>query len=101
MASLVTRMKNDGMTTVYGLLANQEMDRQQYFPENFVASTTDDDFVGRFFAATGSPNQMQNTFGIGFYAAAQPLKEHEFYKVMQSVNPGFDPPLVAEGVWNG
>ena len=100
--ALVTRLKADGITTVSGgLFAGQEMDRQRYFPEHLLGELVDDDLVGRIFVALGSPTQMQNSTGIGFWTEGQPENDQEFVRVMQSVNPVYDPPYPARAPYEG
>jgi hypothetical protein len=99
--ALVTRMKNDGITTVRGASLCADADQQQYFPENFTAEVFDDDFVGRVYAALCGPTQMANVFGIGMFPRGVPENQKEFYVAMNSVQPGYDPPYLAEGPFQG
>ena len=105
--TLVTRLKNDGITTetnVAAFIGNADNDKQQYYPENLLSGVGnyDDDLVGQFFSATvSSPSQMQNTFGIGWYPQASPTQEHEFYKVAHDINPKYDPAYLTQGPWDG
>jgi hypothetical protein len=99
--ALVTRMKNDGITTVRGLPPCAEGDNQSYFPEVFAAEVFDDDFVGRVYAATCSVTQMANVFGIGMFPKAAPTTEKEWYKATQDVKPGYEAPYLTEGPFQG
>lgn len=99
--ALISRMKNDGITTTYRLNPCAEGDDQQYFPENFTSEVFDDDFVGRVYGALCGPTQMRQVFGIGMFPKASPESEKEFYKATQSVVPGYDPPYLAEGPFQG
>lgn len=99
--ALVTRMKNDGITTVRGLAPCAEGDNQSYFPEVFAAEVFDDDFVGRVYAAQCGVAQMANVFGIGMFPKASPTTEKEWYKAAQDVRPGYEPPYLTEGPFQG
>ena len=99
--ALVTRLKNDGVTTISGIAACAEGDQQQYFPEIFVTEVFDDDFVGRVRGATCGPTQMNQVFGIGLFPRAHPVREKEWYKAMQDVQPGYEGPYLAEGPFQG
>jgi hypothetical protein len=99
--ALVTRMKNDGITTVRGLAPCAEGDNQAYYPEVLAAEVFDDDFVGRVYAAQCGVSQMGNVFGIGMFPKASPATEKEFYKAAQSVRPGYEPPYLTEGPFQG
>jgi hypothetical protein len=105
MPTLVTRMKNDGITTetnIAGWPGSAEMDKQQYYPENILPGLNnyDDDLVGQFFQATqSSPAQMQNTFGLGWYPKASQPSDHEYVKVAHDMNPQYDPPYLTQGIW--
>jgi hypothetical protein len=99
--ALVTRMKNDGITTVRGAAPCAEGDNQSYFPEVFAAEVFDDDFVGRVYAAGCGVTQMGNVFGIGMFPRAAPTTEKEWYKAAQDVRPGYEPPYLTEGPFQG
>ena len=99
--ALVTRLKNDGITTVRGARFCAEADQQQYFPETFAAEVFDDDFVGRVYAAQCGPTQMANVFGIGLFPKGSPTQEKEWYKAMQDVQPGYEGPYLSEGPFQG
>jgi hypothetical protein len=99
--ALVTRLKNDGITTIRGGSVCAEGDQQRYFPEIFAAEVFDDDFVGRVYAALCGPTQMNQVFGIGLFPRAHPVREKEWYKAMQDVQPGYEGPYLAEGPFQG
>ena len=101
MPALVTRLKGDGITTVHGGRICAEADQQNYFPEYFTAEVFDDDFVGRVYAALCGPTQMNQVFGIGMFPKAQPVREKEWYRAMQSVQPGYEGPYLSEGPFQG
>lgn len=101
MPALVTRLKGDGVTTVHGGRICAEADQQNYFPEYFSAEVFDDDFVGRVYAALCGPTQMNQVFGIGMFPKAHPLREKEWYRAMQSVQPGYEGPYLSEGPFQG
>lgn len=99
--ALVTRLKNDGITTLRGASVCAEGDSQQYLPEIFAAEVFDDDFVGRVFAALCGPTQMSQVFGIGLFPRAAPVREKEWYKAMQDGQPGYEGPYLSEGPFQG
>ena len=102
--TLVTRMKNDGITTrasVGGVPGRQEDDKQQYFPENLMSFASDADIVGRLFMGLYSPNQMAHVFGIGWLQKSQPIEKQDFYLGLKDVNPSYDPPRIAQGSFYG
>ena len=78
-----------------------EGDQQHYFPEIFAAEVFDDDFVGRVYGALCGPTQMNQVFGIGLFPRAHPVREKEWYKAMQDVQPGYEGPYLAEGPFQG
>jgi hypothetical protein len=101
-SALVTRLRNDGITTVFGgIFAGAEMDRQGYLPEHLLGEVVDDDLVGRIFVALSSPVQMENSVGVGFWSEARPNREQEFWQVMRSVRPDYDAPYPARGPYDG
>ncbi len=99
--ALVTRLKEDGITTLRGVAVCAEGDQQRYFPEIFAAEVFDDDFVGRVYGALCGPTQMNQVFGIGLFPRAHPVREKEWYKAMQDVQPGYEGPYLAEGPFQG
>ncbi|MEY2425610.1 MAG: hypothetical protein QOI61_1182 [Actinomycetota bacterium] len=99
--ALVTRLKEDGITTIRGGSVCKEGDQQQYLPEIFAAEVFDDDFVGRVYAALCGPTQMNQVFGIGLFPKANPVSEKEWYKAMQDAQPGYEGPYLAEGPFQG
>jgi hypothetical protein len=99
--ALVTRLKNDGITTVRGPGTCTEGDKQNYHPEIFANEVFDDDFVGRVYANLCGPTGMASVFGIGMFPKASPVKEKEWYKAMQDVQPGYEGPYLAEGPFQG
>lgn len=101
MPALVTRLKGDGITTVHGGRICAEADQQNYFPEYYSAEVFDDDFVGRVYAALCGPTQMNQVFGIGMFPKAHPVREKEWYRAMQSVQPGYEGPYLSEGPFQG
>ena len=101
--TLVTRMKNDGITTrieVGAIPGSPEDDKQQYFPENVMDFASDADIVGRLFEGLISPNQMRDTFGLGWLEAAQPLAQQDWSKAIKEMNPSYDAPRIAQGAFN-
>jgi hypothetical protein len=78
-----------------------EGDNQNYHPEVFANEVFDDDFVGRVYAALCGPTGMASVFGIGMFPKAAPVKEKEWYKAMQDVQPGYEGPYLAEGPFQG
>ena len=101
-SALVTRIRSDGNTTVFGgIFAGQEMDRQGYLPEHLLGEVVDDDLVGRIFVALSSAVQMENSVGVGFWSEARPNREQEFWQVMRSVRPDYDAPYPARGPYDG
>ena len=102
--TLVTRMKNDGITTrasVGGIPGYPEDDRQGYFPENLMTFASDADIVGRLFEGLISPNQMAHVFGLGWLQRGQSIDKQDFAKGIHDVNPTYDPPRIAQGTFNG
>jgi hypothetical protein len=99
--ALVTRLKNDGITTLKGGAVCTEGDNQQYLPEVLASEVFDDDFVGRVYAAGCGPTQMAQVFGIGMFPRAAPTQEKEWYKAAQDVRPGYEPPYLTEGPFQG
>ena len=99
--ALVTRLKNDGITTLRGGSVCTEGDNQNYHPEVFAAEVFDDDFVGRVYAAQCGAAQMTQVFGIGMFPKASPTTEKEWYKAAQDVRPGYEPPYLTEGPFQG
>jgi hypothetical protein len=99
--ALVTRLKNDGITTIRGANPCAEGDNQNYHPEIFANEVFDDDFVGRVYGALCGPTGMANVFGIGMFPKAHPVREKEWYKAMQDVQPGYEGPYLSEGPFQG
>jgi hypothetical protein len=99
--ALVTRLKNDGITTVRGPNPCAEGDNQNYHPEVYANEVFDDDFVGRVYGALCGPTGMANVFGIGMFPKASPVREKEWYKAMQDVQPGYEGPYLSEGPFQG
>src|SRR5438477_5511092 len=101
--TLVTRMKNDGITTrveVGAIPGSPEDDKQQYFPENVMDFASDADIVGRLFTGLISPTQMKDTFGLGWLEAAQPLDQQDWSKAIKDINPTYQAPRIAQGAFN-
>ena len=102
--TLVTRMKNDGITTrawVGDAPGKAEDDKQQYFPENLMSFASDNDVVGRLYEGLNSPNQMAHLFGIGWQQKAQPVQNQDFYKAIKDINPSYDPPRISQATFYG
>lgn len=99
--ALVSRLKNDGITTVRGPSPCAEGDNQNFRPEVFAAEVFDDDFVGRVYGALCGPTGMANVFGIGMFPKAAPVREKEWYKAMQDAQPGYEGPYLSEGPFQG
>jgi hypothetical protein len=99
--ALVTRLKNDGITTIRGAAPCTEGDNQNYHPEVFANEVFDDDFVGRVYAAICGPTGMSSVFGIGMFPKAAPVREKEWYKAMQDAQPGYEGPYLSEGPFQG
>jgi hypothetical protein len=99
--ALVTRLKNDGITTVRGPSPCAEGDNQNYHPEVFANEVFDDDFVGRVYGALCGVTGQANVFGIGMFPKASPVREKEWYKAMQDVQPGYEGPYLSEGPFQG
>jgi len=103
-APLATRMKNDGVTTSVGWPSSSlctGADQQNFFPEILVSGTADqdDDEVGQAEGNLCSPKQQADAFGIGWLVPATPNSGHEDYPVAHAVDPSYDPPYLAYGVW--
>jgi hypothetical protein len=103
-APLATRMKNDGVTTSVGWPGSSVCtgaDQQNYFPEILISGTADqdDDEVGQAEGNLCSPKQQADSFGIGWLVPSGPNSGHEDYPVAHAVDPSYDPPYLAYGVW--
>jgi hypothetical protein len=103
-APLATRMKNDGVTTSVGWPSSSVCagaDAQSYYPEVLISGTADqdDDEVGQAEGNLCSPRQQADSFGVGWLVPATPNSGHEDYPVAHAVDPSYDPPYLAYGVW--
>ncbi|HEV2370476.1 MAG TPA: hypothetical protein VGR90_11420, partial [Acidimicrobiales bacterium] len=103
-APLATRMKNDGVTTSVGWPSSSlctGADQQSFFPEILVSGTADqdDDEVGQAEGNICSPRQQADAFGLGWLVPSTPNSGHEDYPVAHAVDPSYDPPYLAYGVW--
>ena len=103
-APLATRMKNDGVTTSVGWPGSSVCtgaDQQNYFPEILISGTADqdDDEVGQAEGNLCSPKQQADSFGVGWLVPATANSGHEDYPVAHAVDPSYDPPYLAYGVW--
>ena len=103
-APLSTRMKNDGVTTSVGWPSSSlctGADQQNFLPEILISGTADqdDDEVGQAEGNLCSPKQQADAFGVGWLVPATPNSGHEDYPVAHAVDPSYDPPYLAYGVW--
>jgi hypothetical protein len=103
---LITRMKNDGVTTLHnatgGLACSSNCDQQNYFPENFFGSPGpfDADVVHRLLQT--SKNQAAATFGIGWFGDDGPVQDQDHARAIHDVAPSYgEVPYVTLGVFHG
>ena len=96
LASAVTQLRADGVTTIYLLgdllstvVFTQTADQDHYFPEWFIPGFggVDTGHIARDYAK----DQWVHAFGFSFYEIPKPDEETECYKAYHEIDPNNDP----------
>lgn len=93
--TIITRMKNDGVTTVYRGVDSRfhnEASKQRWFPEWFLNDTTggDHDLIGRL----STPDQSNNMFGVSWEYKFTRDEDKDDHRVVREMAPNRAPPPV-------
>jgi hypothetical protein len=102
---LVTRMKNDGITTVYSgsYGCGPTCDQEQFYPENLMGNSGpwDVDPVARLLIGISTtPAQARNLFGLGWYPQDPTTQQHDFALALRTVAPNYGEfPYIFESTW--